>query len=72
MKIDAGAESGRLVFGSQPNVDPGAVIRLIQSNSGNYSLEGSEKIRFRLAMESSEQRLSAISNLLQRLSEKPD
>jgi transcription-repair coupling factor (superfamily II helicase) len=72
VKIDAGAENGRLIFGTQPNVDPEAVIRLIQSADGNYSLEGSEKMRFRLNMESPDKRLAAISGLLQKLSGKAD
>ena len=72
VKIDAGAENGRLIFGAQPNVDPEAVIRLIQSADGNYSLEGSEKMRFRLNMNSPDKRLAAISGLLQKLSGKAD
>ena len=71
-KIDAGEENGRLVFGSQPNVDPATIITLIQTQPQHYSLDGGDKIRFRLPMASAEQRFATVGTLLQRLSATAD
>ena len=71
-KIDVGESSGRLMFGPQPNVDPGAIVRLIQAQPSHYSLDGSDKIRFQLDMSSPEQRVANVSALLESLSAKPD
>jgi len=67
-KIDAGDDSGRLLFGPQPNVDPGTIINLIQTQPQHYSLDGGDKIRFRFPMPSAEQRFATVGTLLQRLS----
>ncbi len=67
-KIDAGEESGRLLFGPEPDVDPGTIIRLIQTEPQHYRLDGSDVIRFYADMDDSETRLHTVSNLLERLS----
>ncbi|HFD80346.1 MAG TPA: DEAD/DEAH box helicase, partial [Gammaproteobacteria bacterium] len=66
-KIDVGEASGRLIFGPDPNVDPAAVIQLIQSQPQHYSLDGAERIRFRFDMQAPEQRFAVVDDLLQRL-----
>ncbi|MDT8387580.1 MAG: transcription-repair coupling factor [Thiogranum sp.] len=67
-KIDAGPEHGRLVFGPEPDVDPRNIITLLQTESARYSLDGPEKIRFHLDMAEAEQRIGAVSQLLDKLS----
>ena len=71
-KVDAGAESGRLLFGPQPSVEPTVVLGLIQNQPEQYSLDGADKLRFRLPMPSAEQRLEQVAALLERLSGGPD
>ena len=45
-KIEAGATGGRIVFHPEPDVDPGSVIRLVQSEPGRFRLDGTERLRF--------------------------
>ena len=71
-KIDVGAEHGRLVFGSQPNVDPRSIIQLLQSEPNHYSLDGSDKVRFHFDMAEAGNRIAAASQLLDRLSIRTD
>lgn len=71
-KIDVGESSGRLIFGPQPNVDPSAIVQLIQAQPAHYSLDGSDKIRFQLDMSSPEKRVASVGALLESLSAKPD
>jgi transcription-repair coupling factor (superfamily II helicase) len=67
-RIDAGEDNGRLIFGPEPDVDPAAIISLIQSEPQHYSLDGSDKIRFRCPMPSAEQRFATVGALLEQLS----
>jgi transcription-repair coupling factor (superfamily II helicase) len=39
-KIDVGENSGRLMFGPEPNVDPATIIQLIQGQPHHYNLDG--------------------------------
>jgi transcription-repair coupling factor (superfamily II helicase) len=66
-KIDVGAQDGRLIFGPEPNVDPAAIIELVQTRPDRYSLDGSDKIRFRRDMPTAEERFETVNVLLQRL-----
>jgi transcription-repair coupling factor (superfamily II helicase) len=67
-KIDAGEDHGRVVFGPEPEVDPATIVGLIQTEPQHYTLDGSDKIRFRFPMPSAEQRLATVGTLLGRLS----
>ena len=66
-KIDAGDEGGRLIFGSDPKVDPAVVIKLVQKEADIYSLGGMEKLRFKIPTEPDESRIEAVYTLLNRL-----
>ena len=66
-KIDAGEESGRLVFGSEPNVDPATIIRLIQEQPQRYRLDGSDVLRFHVDMDEPATRVEVVRNLLEQL-----
>jgi transcription-repair coupling factor (superfamily II helicase) len=70
-KMDAGTENGRLVFGPEPDVDPATIIALIQTMPQSYSLDGSDKLRFRFPMASAEQRLAVVADVLEQLSPPP-
>src|SRR5690606_26663655 len=47
-KLDLGASGGRLQFVEKPNVDPMAVIRLIQGQPRHYRMDGPDKLRITL------------------------
>jgi transcription-repair coupling factor (superfamily II helicase) len=66
-KIDVGDQQGRLVFGSEPNVDPAAIVRLIQSRPDRYGLDGSDRIRFHFDMPDAERRCTVVTELLSAL-----
>jgi transcription-repair coupling factor (superfamily II helicase) len=71
-KIDVGEGSGRLMFGSQPNVDPATIIQLVQSQPQHYNLDGSDKIRFKFDMANIETRIAKVDKLLDSLSLRTD
>jgi transcription-repair coupling factor (superfamily II helicase) len=67
-KIDVGAAGGRVVFGARPNVDPAAIVGLIQSQPHHYSLDGADKIRLQFDMGDTAQRIDRVATLLDGLS----
>ena len=44
-KIDYGEEGGRILFFEQPDIDPMKIIKLIQTQSNTYKLDGNDKLR---------------------------
>ena len=66
-KIDVGDQGGRLIFGDAPKVDPAVIVELIQTQPQTYSLEGTEKFRFRLPSEPGQERVETVRALLERL-----
>lgn len=68
-KVEAGPQSGVLVFGPEPEVSPATIVQLIRENPKVYRLEGQERLQFRQAMEDAEQRISAVVKLLDTLSQ---
>ena len=70
VKIDAGAEIGRIEFSATAKVDPLTLVKLVQNQPQKYKLEGADKLRFSLDMENIENRFKAVDNLLSDLSVK--
>ena len=70
-RIDAGPESGRIVFEDKPNLDPMVIIQLIQTEAQTFRLDGQDKLRFIMPMDDPEKRIEAVSNVLDRLSAPP-
>lgn len=66
-KIEAGAKGGRLEFTAKPNVDPGKIIKLIQTKSAIYRLEGPERLRFTMDLADRNTRIKAMDELLESL-----
>lgn len=64
-KIDFGATGGRFVFTEQPDIDPGLIIRLIQTEPTNYKLENT-RLRVIRDMPDPAQRFDEINALLER------
>jgi transcription-repair coupling factor (superfamily II helicase) len=45
-KIEGGPQGARILFDSEPKIDPAQLIRLIQSRPSMYKLDGADKLRF--------------------------
>ena len=63
-KLEVGANGGRVIFRPQPAIEPMTVIRLIQSQPRVYALDGQDKLRFRMPLEGTSERLRAAGDLL--------
>ncbi|MEO6264344.1 MAG: transcription-repair coupling factor, partial [Luteimonas sp.] len=63
-KIDLGPTSGRVQFESKPDVDPMAVIQLIQKQPQHYAMDGPNKLRIKLELPDAATRLQAARGLL--------
>lgn len=66
-KLDFGAHGGYVQFESQNQVDPSAVIQLIQDRSRQYRLEGPLKLRISADLSDEPARYTFVRALLQRL-----
>jgi transcription-repair coupling factor (superfamily II helicase) len=63
-KLDLGAHGGRVVFTSSPNVEPATIIKLLQMLPRVYALDGPDKIKIRLEMPGTAERLRSAQELL--------
>lgn len=63
-KIEANAQGGFIEFAEQTKVDPGFIIRLIQSKPSTYRLDGPQKLRFAVKVEDNQKRVALIDNML--------
>jgi transcription-repair coupling factor (superfamily II helicase) len=63
-KLELGEKGGRVLFKPQPNIDPLNVIKLIQSQPKVYSLDGQDKLRIRMELPGTAERLGAAQSLL--------
>ncbi len=63
-KLDLGENGGRIVFESKPNIDPIAVIQLIQKQPNLYAMEGPDKLRIKHPLPLPEDRFNAARALL--------
>ena len=66
-KIEAGPQGGRLIFGAEPKLNAQALIELVQRQRNSYKLDGQEKLRFIMDLEDTDERFSAVENLLDTL-----
>lgn len=67
-KVDYGEEGGRILFIEQPNIDPMKIIKLIQSQSNTYKLDGNDKLRLLKSAENIEVRIKELEDLFEYLS----
>ncbi|MCX2892736.1 transcription-repair coupling factor, partial [Stenotrophomonas lactitubi] len=63
-KLDLGENGGRIVFESKPNIDPMAVIQLIQKQPNLYAMDGPDKLRVKHPLPLPEDRFNAARALL--------
>ena len=66
-KIEANAAGGRMVFASEPKINAGQLIILIQTQAYCYKFDGKDRLRFIKPFENTEDKLLFISNLLEKL-----
>ena len=63
-KLELGENGGRIVFSAQPNVDPMAVISMIQKQPRLYQMDGPDKLRIKHPLPEAEDRFNAARALL--------
>ena len=63
-KLELGETGGRLVFEPKPNIDPMAVIQMIQKQPKLYAMEGPDKLRIKHPLPQGEDRFNAARALL--------
>jgi transcription-repair coupling factor (superfamily II helicase) len=63
-KLDFGANGGRIVFRDKPEVDPMAIIRLIQKLPRVYKLDGQDKLRITLDLPGAAERIRSAQEVL--------
>jgi len=63
-KLELGENGGRIVFDSKPNIDPMAVIQLIQKQPKLYQMDGPDKLRIKHPLPESADRFNAARALL--------
>ncbi len=67
-KLEANHRGGFVDFTTETKVDPMKIVTLVQSQPRVFKLEGASKLKFTIPMESIEDRMQHISQLLQSLS----
>ncbi|MFC3815987.1 transcription-repair coupling factor [Lysobacter sp. GCM10012299] len=63
-KLDLGEKGGRVQFVEKPNVDPMAIIRLIQGQPKLYRMDGPDKLRMTLDLPDAQSRLLAARGMV--------
>ncbi len=66
--IKVGPKGGKLEFVEKPQISPDVIVKLVQNNPRRYSFAGSNSIKFVVDLDTSEQRLAFIRELLLTLS----
>ena len=66
-KIDIGEQSGKIIFTKNPNIDPMAIIQLIQSKPTEYRFDGKQTLRITCQSDELELRFKQTEALLQKL-----
>jgi transcription-repair coupling factor (superfamily II helicase) len=66
-KIDIGEQSGKIIFTKNPNIDPMAIIQLIQSKPAEYRFDGKQTLRIICQSDELEPRFKQTEALLQKL-----
>lgn len=69
-KLEAGADTVRLEFGSQTQVDPLLIVKLVQSQPQKYQLSGATNLRIQCPMETPDQKFAAAEDVLATLAKK--
>ena len=68
-RIDANASYGKLEFDSNNQVNPTALVKLVQQQPHHFRLEGNAKLRFTLPVKEPETRFQYLEDLLKKLAQ---
>jgi transcription-repair coupling factor (superfamily II helicase) len=71
-KVDINAQGGRLLFDSQPKIDPGVIIRLVQQQPRVYKLDGGDKLRILKPLPEPQNRIDELFAMLALLGTRDD
>ena len=63
-------DGGRIIFNEQPNIDPMAIINLIQKQPNMYKMDGSNKLRIIKSLPDMEARSQTLKSLLELLDDR--
>ncbi|MBF2760063.1 MAG: transcription-repair coupling factor [Ectothiorhodospiraceae bacterium AqS1] len=63
-KIEVGESGGRIVFHSQPLIDPACVIGLVQREPKRFRLDGPDKLRFFGDYSNATEKIAAVERIL--------
>ena len=67
-KFEIGSEAGRILFGSEPDIDTGRLVDLIQRKPDRFRFEGGNTLRLYGDFFAEEERFSIVSDMLELLS----
>ena len=68
-KVVVGGDVGTITFNEKPDIDPMKIILLIQNRPKRFKLDGNEKLKFFWKMESKDDRLRVLEEVLDILGE---
>jgi transcription-repair coupling factor (superfamily II helicase) len=66
-EIRIGEAGGRVKFSEKPNIEPMALIQLLQSGKGRYRMEGPQLLHLMMELPAEEQRLQVVKSLFEEL-----
>ena len=66
-KLEAADKGGRIDFSSDTLVEPLTIVQMVQKSPQVYRLQGASTLQFESAMETAEQRLTAVADMIQAL-----
>ena len=69
-KLELGANGGRVVFNAKPSIDPLTVIRMIQTLPKVYALDGQDKLKIKLQLEGTSERVRVAREIIVALSKR--
>lgn len=68
-KVEAHARGGIIEFSEHTRIDPGYIIKLIQTRSDRFKLDGPQKLKLSLNADDNQQRIELISDMLNEFSQ---
>ena len=71
LRLDLGAAGGRVEFSPQTTVDPLAVVKLVQTHSATYQLDGATLLRIKRSLPDFDARMAFARDLLTKLAPAP-
>lgn len=69
IKIEANDKGGKIEFNEQPQVKPETIIKLIQSQSQRFKLDGATRIRFTLPTHEAKDRPQLVDHIINELTQ---